>query len=615
MRLKKLFILLCGLLIAGVVTTTLTTTLSFISNDSELINLAGRQRMLTQRMSKELLEMSLSQQIEERQALQGKLHSTLTLFDESLETLVNGAQNEAITETLDQAQAKWSPMKTNLEKILEIDRKHSAEHLEASNYLYAQANNLLKHSHAAVVSFVQHGGSSEEINLSGRQRMLSQKMAKEMSAMLAANGKDRIELRKGFLATRNLFNQSLLKLQQTSIPESQVALKQVETLWQAMQIKQETLIKYEELHYPEFEASVEVVIASNVDVLKSMHQVVLAYVSWSNQKKNQLLWLVWGISGATLLIALGILCTAHFRVTRPLGKAQETTRALSSGDLTQSMNIHTQDELGELCQDYNQGVASLSTAISQAKQATDNVKDNAESLQEPIGSIASSVTQQSQAIEEISATIAEIGQQVGSTSEQVTEADHAASTSLNKIQGATNILDELLNGFRSVEKSYSEISKLAQSIGDIATQTNLLSLNASVEAARAGEQGKGFAVVAEEVGTLAQTSASAVSNTEALIKEASQSVEANRHTVAELKEAINSLFGDLEAFKDKMAHINAASDQQNSGIHEINLGLQQFVSTFSEINTRVDNVATVANTLRTSADALSKEMDNFTTHD
>jgi methyl-accepting chemotaxis protein len=181
----------------------------------------------------------------------------------------------------------------------------------------------------------------------------------------------------------------------------------------------------------------------------------------------------------------------------------------------------------------------------------------------------------------------------------------AASASEVAVRGGS-VVNEVVDTMGSINSSSRKIVDIIAVIDGIAFQTNILALNAAVEAARAGEQGRGFAVVAAEVRNLAQRSAAAAKEVKGLIDDSVGKVEAGSQKVAEAGQTMDEIVASVRRVTDIMGEIAAASQEQTTGIEQINQAITQMDQVTQQNAALVEEAAAAAASLQDQAGNLSQ---------
>ncbi|MBF0152177.1 MAG: CZB domain-containing protein [Magnetococcales bacterium] len=262
-----------------------------------------------------------------------------------------------------------------------------------------------------------------------------------------------------------------------------------------------------------------------------------------------------------VLLGTGIALLITRQISRGIDQGVKIATCLAEGDLNQSAEVTSRDEIGAMLTANNHMVDKLSKIVGLVRNAGDSLALTGQEISTTASHLADQATQQAAAIEQTSSAM----EQMISNIQQ--NAENAQTT--EKI--AHSAAKEAVEGGEAVSKAVSAMREIAGKITiieEISRQTNLLALNAAIEAARAGEHGKGFAVVAAEVRKLAERSQTAAGEIGQL---SSSSVE-----VAEQAGGIiNRLVPDIRKTSELIQEIAAASQEQFQGAEQINQAVQQ----------------------------------------
>ncbi|MBB3443519.1 methyl-accepting chemotaxis protein [Rhizobium sp. BK379] len=248
---------------------------------------------------------------------------------------------------------------------------------------------------------------------------------------------------------------------------------------------------------------------------------------------------------------------------------------LADGDVSYRIDQPFVTRLDGVRSDFNNSADKLQSALNRVSQNARGIDSGANEIKSAADDLAKRTEQQAAALEETAAALEEITTTVKDSSKRAKEVGELVSRAKTGAEKSGEVVRKAVSAMQQIEKSSGEISNIIGVIDDIAFQTNLLALNAGVEAARAGEAGKGFAVVAQEVRELAQRSANAAKEIKALINTSSEQVNSGVGLVGETGKALEAIVAEVQEINRHIAAIVEASQEQSSGLDQINLAVNQ----------------------------------------
>jgi len=319
-----------------------------------------------------------------------------------------------------------------------------------------------------------------------------------------------------------------------------------------------------------------------------------------------------------LVLAAGALALGTFAawyatrsITRPMGHALVMARRVADGDLTARIDVTSQDETGQLMQALKDMNASLAKIVSQVREGTDQIATASTQIAAGNMDLSTRTEQQASSLQETASSMEELTGTVRQNADNARQASQlAVSASQVAVKGGT-VVSQVVDTMGSINDSARRIAEITSVIDSIAFQTNILALNAAVEAARAGEQGRGFAVVASEVRNLAQRSAQAAREIKALIGDSVDKVEAGSKLVNEAGETMHEVVRSFKRVTDIIEEISHASEEQTSGITQINQAINQMDGVTQQNASLVEEAAAAAQSLNHQVAGLVKVVGIF----
>ncbi|GDY27969.1 methyl-accepting chemotaxis protein [Agarivorans sp. Toyoura001] len=318
------------------------------------------------------------------------------------------------------------------------------------------------------------------------------------------------------------------------------------------------------------------------------------------------------ITVATLVSVIILLFVLN-QLYQPIIKLRDLVTELGqgSGDLTQRLEVKTDDDIGIIAQGINGFIAQLQTMLLEINSARSKLSDGIETLDkysqsssEILNQHTNETTQIVAAIEELSNTAELVEGNTSAAAKYANEANQSGEDSVQtikttqqKIEALATEIHETSSNVENMNNETASIQHIVEVIGSIAEQTNLLALNASIEAARAGDQGRGFAVVADEVRALAsrtQTSTSEIGLALTKLKQEASlvvsSIGSTEHTCSDTVEEADKTSVSLQKLGDFIHQINELNSQVSTSASEQNIVIQDINKSMHQIHGMVENL-------------------------
>ena len=434
----------------------------------------------------------------------------------------------------------------------------------------------------SVSLYVSMQSSAQTINIAGRQRMLSQRIAKEV---LLVNAK---------ATTRNTLEQTLSLFESSQqmllhgdksagveapfTPEIKQQLTTVANLWG----RYKTHIQ-QQLDTPNSE-SIQAIQQDSQNLLREMNKAVVMMAEAAQSTSLTILVIAVSCSLATLLIVLVSQFLGLHWLMMQIKLLKSHLLTAGDGDFTQAITAPcSHNEIGAMFSAYNRMIDKMGKLVHSTQQLSVHLSEQAKELNHAATTSDKNITQQnhelgmlSSASTEMSCTIREVSSNAEQASDIARAAHQSALNGQNVVSSSAENMQKLSNNMTSAMQVLQQLDAESQQIGTVLTvitgiaeQTNLLALNAAIEAARAGEQGRGFAVVADEVRSLASKTQESTEEIRTIIEHL-QKQSSNAVAAMEVSntQALHSAEQTQQASQALQALLNGANK-----ILEVNLGI------------------------------------------
>ncbi len=325
------------------------------------------------------------------------------------------------------------------------------------------------------------------------------------------------------------------------------------------------------------------------------------------------------INAVVVAVILGLILsfmTGRF-ILKPLAGVTFGLRdaAEGEGDLTKRIKQDTKDELAELANWFNVFMERLEPIIGRVRNAANSVENSTAEVHSGTQGLSSATQEQAAAVEEVAATIEEMTSSIKTNASNADEGSNMTTRMVEQADRSRRSSAELVQAMNGISEAARKIGDITVTVNDVAFQTNLLALNAAVEAARAGEHGKGFAVVAEEVRALAQRSGEASHEIRSLIEDAVSRISTGDAMVKQAEKDQEEIISQIEGLAQTMQEISAASNEQASGVDEVNRAIAQIDTSTQQNASTVEELSATAESLKLEAVALSSDVAHFKVSD
>jgi len=463
-----------------------------------------------------------------------------------------------------------------------------------------------------------------QINLAGRQRMLSQKMAKEALVLQhAPAGTAREEARGRLAGTVSLFDRTLSALHHGGV--TQDGAGEDVTLPPVRDDHVKTVLDDGVALWGDVKGHLDRVLAAgvdpaagigaaaistltgrNIDLMKQMDVATSAFQASSDARRAALTRFQAATIAVALLVAGGMFLLVHRQLVLPLVQTAGYSRRVAGGDLAERLTATGSRELRDLVESMNGMSASLSGTVREITRGAEDLSCSAEALlarAQRVAGTAGGVVEElhtvGSAVEEVSAsmrTVAGGTDNIDGAISTIAAAIEEMSASMADVTNNTGnaasitsragiIVNETQGKVEELNRASVEIGQVVQVIAAVANQTNLLALNATIEAASAGEAGRGFAVVASEVKELAR-------QTNHATEEIRGRVAGIQNTTRQVTESIAEIAGIIEQMAGISMSIAGAMSEQSLAVSEVSGSIQRTSHGAAEMSRSVAEVST-----------------------
>lgn len=364
------------------------------------------------------------------------------------------------------------------------------------------------------------------------------------------------------------------------------------------------------------------------------------------------------------VISLFIIAYITLRTLRiklaPIQDVVDAAGSMASGNLDISLRMHRGDEIGVLSESFMATGSSLKNMIEDISQVLDSIANNnftvntaviyqgdfariktsfdkitanlnstmhnirvstgrvslgADQMAQTASALATDASAQALSIEKLQDSIKEATVMVEKNATHTNEANSLILDVGHEVETSNRKMEQMIEAITEITETSKHIELIIQNIENIASQTNLLSLNAAIEAARAGESGKGFAVVAEEIRELANQSAGAAQNTRKLIEESIRAVDNGTSIAADTENSMLLLVDKIKNIIVNIENISAASNGQKDAILEIERSVVQISDVVQNNSGSAQEASATSEVLKLQAETLAGLLSEFTLND
>jgi methyl-accepting chemotaxis protein len=310
---------------------------------------------------------------------------------------------------------------------------------------------------------------------------------------------------------------------------------------------------------------------------------------------------------------IGILLRMAIRrnMLRSTRVGAQAAQRIAEGDLTVQINVPTNGQSKATLAAMKKMIEDLRMLVGGVAVSARAVADASAQIAQGNHELSQRTDEQATTLEETASSMEELSSTVMQTAQNARQASQLAVGASEVARKGGQAVNQVVTTMTGISESSRRIGDITAVIDGIAFQTNILALNAAVEAARAGDQGRGFAVVASEVRSLAQRSAAAAKEIKALIGDSMQKVEAGTRQVDAAGHTMEEIVAAVKQVSDLVAEIAAASQEQSSGIGQVNTAVTQLEHVMQQNASLAEEATAATESLRGEAARLLDLVSRF----
>jgi methyl-accepting chemotaxis protein len=326
---------------------------------------------------------------------------------------------------------------------------------------------------------------------------------------------------------------------------------------------------------------------------------------------NKAIATVLGILLLAIALSVGIALVMSKVIVRPLKSAIATADRIAGGDLSQDVDVAGTDETGQLLRALSEMTQKLRALVGEVASGANMVSGTSAQIAQGNLDLSQRTEEQASTLEETASSMEELTSTVTQNAQNAKLASQLAVGASEVARKGGDVVGQVVSTMTGISDSSRKIADIISVIDGIAFQTNILALNAAVEAARAGEQGRGFAVVASEVRSLAQRSAVAAKEIKTLIGDSVDKVDAGTRLVDAAGQTMEEIVSSVKKVSDLIAEIAAASQEQSSGIDQVNTAVTQMDQVVQQNASLVEEATAATESMKNQAAVLLRMVSKF----